>query len=272
MNDSITQIEQYYDDSPLREWKRLERHRTEFAVTSRVLTDTLPVPPASVLDVGGGPGRYALMLAERSYSVTLVDLSQKNLDFAHGKAEATGQFLHDYVHANAAELSAFPSESFDAVLLMGPLYHLVELEQRQQALREAYRVLKPSGLLFAAFITRNALFRTLARLMPSLLFEEPDSWKNFVQTGVYRGHDSIGFTASYFAHPTEIRPLLEQTGFEVLELQACEGIVSDVEERINYLTGEHWQAWVDLNVSLGKDPNVLGSSLSSACYQQKKLG
>ncbi len=95
MNDSIIQIEQYYDDSPQREWERLERHRTEFAVASRVLTDTLPAPPASLLDVGGGPGRYALMLAEYGYLVTLLDLSQKNLAFARGKAEATGQILHD---------------------------------------------------------------------------------------------------------------------------------------------------------------------------------
>jgi ubiquinone/menaquinone biosynthesis C-methylase UbiE len=260
VSDSTTQIEQYYDDSPQREWERLERHRTEFAVTSRVFIDTLPTPPASILDVGSGPGRYALLLAERGYSITLVDLSQKNLDFAHHKADTTGQTLHAYVHANATDLSAFPSDSFDAVLLMGPLYHLGELEQRQQALREAYRVLKPNALLFAAFITRNAPFRTLARLAPSLLFEESASWQDFIQTGVYKGYGSIGFTASYFAYPTEIRPLLELSGFEILGLQACEGIVGDVEERINALSGEHWQAWVDLNVSLGKDPSVLGAA------------
>ncbi len=111
MSDSITQIEQYYDDSPQREWERLERHRTEFAVTSYILTDTLLAPPASVLDVGGGPGRYALMLAERGYAVTLLDLSQRNLDFARYKAEAMGQTLSDYRHANATDLSAFPAAS-----------------------------------------------------------------------------------------------------------------------------------------------------------------
>jgi len=260
LGDTTTQIEQYYDDSPLREWERLERHRTEFAVTCQVLTEILPASSAHILDVGGGPGRYALMLAERGYQVTLLDLSQKNLDFARQKADATGQTLHDYVHANATDLSAFPSEIFDAVLLLGPLYHLVELEQRQQALREAKRVLKSGGLVFAIFITRNALLRTLARQMPSSLFEESTQWEHFLQTGVYEGHSPIGFTASYFAHPTEVCPLLEQEGFEVLGLQACEGIVGDIEERINHLTGEHWQAWVDLNVSLGKDPSVLGAA------------
>ena len=116
-------VESYYDDSAEREWARLERHRTEFAVTMRALAEHLPAPPAAVLDVGGGPGRYAIALAAMGYSVTLLDLSSESLEFARGKAAEAGVELAGYLHVDARDLSAIPAESYDAVLLMGPLGH-----------------------------------------------------------------------------------------------------------------------------------------------------
>lgn len=70
-------VERYYDSGVEREWERLERHRMEYAITLRVLTEYLPPAPCAVLDVGGGPGRYALALAERGYAVTLLDLARE---------------------------------------------------------------------------------------------------------------------------------------------------------------------------------------------------
>src|SRR3712207_420162 len=117
----MSEVERYYDENPQYEWERLERHRTEFAVTMRVLQEHLPQPPARVLDVGGGPGRYAIALAAKGYQMTLVDLSSKVLEFARQKAGEAGVELAGYMHANATDLSAFSRESCDAVLLMGPL-------------------------------------------------------------------------------------------------------------------------------------------------------
>lgn len=231
----------------------------EFAITMRALAEYLPRTPQTVLDVGGGPGRYALALASLGHWVTLLDLSQGNLALAHQKAEEGGIFLEQVVHGNALDLSTFPSETFDAVLLLGPLYHLLTEPERQQAVREAWRVLSPGGLIFAAFITRYAAFRSLARLAPAKLLERRAAWEAFLQTGVYHGGQEIGFTNAYFAHPDEIKPLMQGVGFESLDLLACEGILADNEEQVNQLTGEAWQAWVDLNYQLSKDPSLYGA-------------
>ena len=67
-------VEAHYDRDPEREWERLARHRTEFAVTCRVLAEHLPSPPGHILDVGAGPGRYAVHLSRLGYRVTLLDL------------------------------------------------------------------------------------------------------------------------------------------------------------------------------------------------------
>ncbi|MGA9347428.1 MAG: class I SAM-dependent methyltransferase, partial [Anaerolineae bacterium] len=129
-------IRTLYDQQPEREWERLERHRTEFALTLRALAEHLPPPPARVLDCGGGPGRYAIELARRGYDVTLFDLSTECLRLAQEKAAQAGVTLAGYEQGTATDLSRFPDDAFDALLLMGPLYHLLEEKDRQQALAE----------------------------------------------------------------------------------------------------------------------------------------
>ncbi len=96
------EVEAFYDRSALTEWRRLERHRTEFAVTLRALEEHLSGLPCSVLDVGGGPGRYAIELARRGYRVTLLDLSGESLRLAREKAEQAGVSLVGFIHASAA--------------------------------------------------------------------------------------------------------------------------------------------------------------------------
>jgi ubiquinone/menaquinone biosynthesis C-methylase UbiE len=258
----MSEVERYYSEIVQREWERMERHRTEFAVTLRALSDYLPQPPVRIADIGGGPGRYAIALAQRGYVVTLVDLAEANLEFARYRADEAEVTLAGYVHANALDLAPLPSESFDVALLMGPLYHLLEVDERRQAVREAARVLKPGGLIFAAFITRYAPIRWAAKNVPAWIAEQPQEFEHMVTWGVQRiaAGTGRGFTDAYFSHPSEIVPLLEQGGFETLDLVACEGVVSMIDEKLNELSGEAWDAWVELNYRLGRDPSVHGAA------------
>src|SRR5258706_16089973 len=128
-------IQHYYDLSATTEWARLERYRTEYAVTLRALQDYLPKPPSSILDCGGGPGRYAIELARLGYSVSLFDLSQISLSLARTNAHAANVSLAAYEHGSATDLSRFRDSSFDSVLLLGPLYHLTEAKDRELALQ-----------------------------------------------------------------------------------------------------------------------------------------
>src|SRR5713226_976685 len=162
----MSNVENHYDNSPEREWDRLEQHRTEFAVTMLALREYLPSPPANILDIGGGPGRYAIALTQQGYTVTLIDLSNGNLMLARSKGQEAETQLAGYVHGNALDLSQFVDESFDVALLMGPLYHLLNVEERERAIQEAVRVLKEGGRIFAAFITRSAPLRFWAKHEP----------------------------------------------------------------------------------------------------------
>lgn len=123
----MSRVESFYDAYGEREWLRLERHRTEFAVTLRALNAALPPTPARVLDIGAGPGRYSVALAAQGYQVTLVDLSATQLAQARDHAERSAVSLEAVVQADALALPATVVDPYDAVLLFGPLYHLKQM-------------------------------------------------------------------------------------------------------------------------------------------------
>jgi len=217
-------------------------------------------PPATILDIRGGPGRYAIALAQRGYSVTLLDLSERNLDFARQKATQAGLALKDTLHGNALGLGAFTNGSFDAVLLMGPLYHLLTPQDRRRAIDEAGRVLKPGGVIASACITRCAALKDAALREPLWPIEKTAEVASYLATGVLHIPPGSGFTDHYAAHPVEFAPLFEQAGFKRQALIGVEGIVAGLDAGLAALPSAAWEAWVELNYRLGHDPSTHGGA------------
>src|ERR1035437_2284186 len=118
-------VQTYYDQDSSREWDRLAtKCQLEYFITMNVLEDLIGNRTLTILDLGGGPGRYAIELTKQGHEVTLVDLSESNL--AHARSEASEQdvTIARIVHASAVDLSMLPDNYFDLALSMGPMYHL----------------------------------------------------------------------------------------------------------------------------------------------------
>lgn len=260
-SDLNSYLSQYYDRFVQREWERLDRHRTEFALTVRALQKWLQKPPARILDCGSGPGRLAFHLSQQGYEVTLFDLSPKSLELAEEKFAAAGLRAAGLECGSAVDLSRFADSSFDAVLMLGPLYHLLEPEERLRAVKEAVRVLRPGGVLFAAFICRFTGHRWAVHQDPQWVLQHPEAARHLLATGklLPRDQQADEFCA-YMAHPSEITPLLEQADLEIKTLLALEGLASQGEQRLNELQGEDWQTWVEINESVASDPSLFGSA------------
>jgi SAM-dependent methyltransferase len=219
-------IAAHYRQDPERD--RLEtRARLESVRTRELLHRLLPAPPSVVIDVGGARGAYALWLARAGYQVHLVDPWPPHVDAAAAAStEQRDAPLRSVVVGYAQELP-FGDASADAVLLLGPLYHLTALDERVEALAEARRVLRGGGVLLAGAISRFASTFEGIRLggIADPAFEaivEGD-----LRDGVRRNPDPEGrpewFTLAYFHRPEELRRELCTAGFEDVQVLAVGG-------------------------------------------------
>jgi SAM-dependent methyltransferase len=178
-------ISAYYDSDPDRETRRLEQHQLEYDLTWRYLEKYLP-SQGSILEVGAATGNYTLPLAKRGYTVTAVDMSAALLEECRRRLAAEG--LEKQVRllvADARDLGDVAENGFDAVLLMGPLYHLVEEADRKMALKAAFERLRSGGFIFSAFISRygsKASLQSHCESVPislfSLLTDQPFGHEN----------------------------------------------------------------------------------------------
>lgn len=252
-------VESFYDSCPQNEWIRMDRHRMEFRTTLRAMGEFIP-PRSTILDIGGGPGRYSIELAKAGHRVTLLDLSSQNVELARQKARELGVEIATFVHGNALDLSRFADSAFDAVLLMGPLYHLVEPSDRDLAIREALRVLAPDGLFFASFINRYSVYIDLLKHDPGEITSCAKRYEELMTTAVHiPTEQNPGFTDAYFIHPMEIEPLMSGHGLSTLRLAVAEGLIAPVEAAVNGLPEEAFDAWVDVCYRLGTDPTTWGA-------------
>lgn len=188
---------------------RLERDRTR-----ELLRRFLPAAPARVLDIGGGPGVYAAWLAKLGYQVTVIEPVARHRE----QAGAHGSFE---VEDGDARALAHDDASADAVLLLGPMYHLVDPADRARALAEARRVVRPGGLIAAAFINRQA---PILDVSARLRINDDDVFahlRRLRNTGV--NDESTVFTVAYFHQPEEILADFAAAGLAQPRLFGVEG-------------------------------------------------
>ena len=207
--------------------------RVEFERTKEILLRFLPPPPAQVLDIGGGAGIYALWLAEKSYTVHLIDIVPLHVEQA--KTAEGGAFLASISQGDARKLD-FESNSMDVVLLLGPLYHLPDRSDRIQALKETRRVLRKGGLVFCAAISR---FASLLGGLAQGFLSDPefrDIALKDVKDGNHLNPKEIPgyFTTAYFHKPEELTEEIEEAGLSLLRTMGLEGsawLLGDLDDR-----------------------------------------
>jgi ubiquinone/menaquinone biosynthesis C-methylase UbiE len=197
----------------------------ELVRTLELLAQVLPQPPARVLDVGGGPGVYAARLARAGYEVELVDVLPLHVEQARERAAAQPESPFEAEVGDARDLSGHADESADAVLLLGPLYHLTVRRDRVRALAEARRVVRPGGVVAAVGISRYAslLDGTAHGFLAETRFAaivERD-----LRDGQHRNPENVEgwFTTAYFHLPAELCAEVEEAGLAVERLAGVEG-------------------------------------------------
>jgi ubiquinone/menaquinone biosynthesis C-methylase UbiE len=217
------EIQDYYNRTSEESRLATGAFRLEELRTRELIVRHVPPPPAMVIDVGGAGGAYAFWFARQGYSVRLIDAVPRLVEVARARNE-TEEFRLTSCEVGDARSLQVGDESADVVLLLGPLYHLIEAAGRHQALIEALRILRPGGTLIAAGISRWAsVLDGLSREMLAGTFA--GIVQKDLAEGIHRNTtDRLEFfTTAYFHLPDELRDEAESAGFEIEALYGVEG-------------------------------------------------
>ncbi|MDZ7957706.1 MAG: class I SAM-dependent methyltransferase [Aulosira sp. DedQUE10] len=197
----------------------------ELARTQEIINRYLPPAPAVIFDIGGGAGVYSYWLAQKGYEVHLIDAVPLHIEQAQQFAQMQPDYpLASLAVGDARQLNQLDN-SVDVVLLLGPLYHLIDRTERILALREAHRILKPGGIVFAVGISRFA--STLDGLFQGYL-DDPEFVKIVQQDLIDGQHRNPNnhpayFTTAFLHHPDELKAEIEASNLYYERTLAIEG-------------------------------------------------
>jgi len=269
MSDDVSDIAAFYNSDPAKEHNRLARNQLEYDLTWRYLDQYLP-QQGSVLEVGAASGRYTLELAKRGYTVIAVDLSAALIEECRKRIVAEGvEKTIRLVVADARDLSEVTETGFDAVLLMGPLYHLIEETDRKVALIEAFNRLRAGGIIFSSFLSRFGILGELLRNKPSWIEDQPEV-RSLLANGKRPDDYPRGGFRGYSAKASEIAPLHEAIGFETITVAGVEPVISANDESYNKLQGKQRELWLHLLKEIGAEPSIIGASRHLLYIGRKK--
>ncbi|TYC02946.1 methyltransferase domain-containing protein [Micromonospora sp. WP24] len=251
------EIMDYYRQGGERDRLAAGAGRLEFLRTWDVLNRVLPEAPADVLDVGGATGVYAGPLARAGYRVHVVDPVPEHVAQAATRPGVTA------VRGDARMLPV-ADHGFDAVLLLGPLYHLPIRAERVAAWREAARVVRPGGVVVAATISRFASlldgfvwdYFSDARFRPLV--------ERALTDGVHRNIDADRrwFTSAYFHHPDELTAEVAEAGLHLRRRVAVEGPLWMTGARLPEILADPdlTDLMLEMLRAVEEEPSLLGAS------------
>lgn len=235
----------------------------EYERTREIILRHLPPPPAVVADIGGGPGRYSHWLAGLGYQVVhrdLMPLHVAQLQQAQLQQARDANAHIDSAVADARDLD-LADASVDAVLLLGPLYHLDQHQDRVAALAEARRIARPGAPVFAAAINRWAM--RLDDVLRRRRYEQLPDLEKMLEPLERTGRITPLYPGSFVGYthrPDELRAEVRAAGLHVIRLVSVEGpafLLGDLPERL--AEPEARRVVLDTIRALEQVPELLGA-------------
>jgi S-adenosylmethionine-dependent methyltransferase len=215
-------VKDYYNDHAENEQNRLDLPlcRIEFVSTLRLIDKYFP-KQGKVCDIGGGTGRYTIELLRKGYLVSLLDLSDEEIRLANIQLNKNGLLAEKLIVGDARDLSMFESNAFDAALLLGPLYHIVESSERAKVLQELKRILKPQGVAIIAYLNSWGLIKTGVVDFPHW-YNDISFLRSMLSEHTFAGQSLSGFTECYWSTSEAALQEIKGSGLEVLSYAGAE--------------------------------------------------
>ncbi len=244
-SEQVNRIYELFDENS--RLNRSKAARVEFLTTVRYIERYLKSGDR-ILDIGAGAGEYSIYFARKGYDVSALELADSNIKAFREKIREGDRV--DLVKGNAVDLSRYAGNSFDIVLLFGPLYHLHEEEDRKRCIAEAKRVCKESGKIFFAFISNDMVILT-----------ELNYDSNYLLNGDY-DYESFRLNDFPFVFFTvdRARELLRENGIHILHEVASDGASELMADKINSLDDAGYNQYLRYHSYICEKPEMLGMS------------
>lgn len=239
-------VKDFYNANASVEWERLDLPlcRVEFVSTLRLIDKYFP-QQGRVCDLGGGPGRYAIELTRRGYAVTLFDISDEEIQLARKRFDDSGLSAEEFIVGDAQDLRAIVSESFDAALLLGPMYHIVEPEKRASVLRELARILKPQGTALIAYLNSWGLIRTGILDFPGQ-YQDISTLRSMLGERTFTGQSLRNFPECYWSTPEVAFGEVEQAGLDVISYAGAESFANGMGSLLERLATDNPESYANI--------------------------
>jgi ubiquinone/menaquinone biosynthesis C-methylase UbiE len=221
----------------------------EFITSMKYIEQHLK-PGMRILDLGAGTGRYSLYLAQKGYEVVAVELVKKHADSIE-KARTESMDLTVIQGDAVSKLKLMKEDSFDCILCFGPLYHLENVEERVECIKEINRVCNNNGRMYFAFINNDMVITT-----ETICYDE-----NFIVSGGYN-KDTFKVDDFPFVFYTVdgARTLLKNSGLIIEKEIASGGMNELLRDKINKFDDEAYKHWLKYHLYICEKPEFLGSS------------
>ena len=233
--------------------KRLTRRLgfVEFTSAMEYITKYLEkMKNPKILDVGAGTGRYSIELSNLGYDVTAVELVKHNLATLKKNYPNIKSF-----QGNAINLGKFNDESFDMVLLFGPLYHLISKEEKLKALMEAKRVVKTGGIIMISYYMNEYAILTYGFKENNIL----NAIKNNDIDKTY--HITPKETELYsMVRLEDINELKKLANLKRLKILSQDGATDYIRSVINKMDVETFKEYIKYHLSICERKELLGAS------------
>ena len=260
MKQDTAAVRDHYNANAQREWNRIDEHPFEFLLTTYMMEKYIHAGDR-ILDIGGGPGRYAIHFAKRGCNVTLVDLSEENVRLANENASVSGVVIQSHTE-DCLHLDALSLGLYDHVFLMGPLYHLLDPADQKDAVEIALSHLRPGGKLYVSFILAFGAIIFDLKNGGNIVRDYTNPATRPLIDDVVFGEDYRGqaFTRVCLSNQRSILPFMEQFPLKKLHLFGQEGILAPNENELLQRDQEEINCWIELAKRFLEIPELLSFS------------
>ena len=253
-------LERYY--AVFDEERRLlsQSGQVEYLTTMKYIRESLEGnKDKRILEIGAGTGRYCITLAQEGYQVDAIELTEHNLQIL--KSKLTSEEKLHVVQGDALDLSGYKDSTFDLTLILGPLYHLGNKEDKRRVLQEALRVTKEQGIVMAAYCLNDAV-----------VIQERFVRKNLLDKDVDNKFHCIYNPEEMFS-VVRVEEIYELTGdlpVERAKIIATDGMTGYLKELIDRMDTKSFSEWMEYHFTICERLDLIGISNHCLDILQKR--